>query len=126
MGDPLAEFRHLYDRSSPLLRKASLLLGGSTGESLMHKLLLVPLTALLAISPAQAKTHAAALKWMDGLPGLPSGSQFAVVSGYPGKAGPIVIRAKFPADCSIPSHHHPTIERLTFLTVTLHHAMSYK
>jgi len=58
----------------------------------MGRVLLLTLTALLAATSAQAK--APALKWMDGPPGLPSGSKFAVVSGDPGKAGNFVIRAK--------------------------------
>src|SRR5207245_11545246 len=50
--------------------------GNETGSSTMKTLMLIPLPALLAISPVQSKTHQAALKWMDGAPGLPSGSQF--------------------------------------------------
>src|SRR5947208_7368765 len=92
----------------------------------MKTLLLVPLSALLAISPAQAKTHAAALKWMDGPPGLPSGSQFAVVSGDPGKAGNFTIRAKFPAGYAVPAHHHPTEERVTVVSGRLGYGMSDK
>jgi quercetin dioxygenase-like cupin family protein len=82
----------------------------------MHKLLLISLTALLAAAPAQAKTHAATLKWMDGPEGLPSGSKIAVVSGDPGKAGPFTIRLKFPANYSIPAHHHPSTERVSVIS----------
>ena len=78
----------------------------------MHKLLLVSAIALLAAAPAQAKTHSrAALKWMDAAgAGLPAGAKMAVVSGDPGKAGAFVIRAKFPANYTVPPHHHPSDE----------------
>jgi quercetin dioxygenase-like cupin family protein len=92
----------------------------------MKHVLLLSLTALLAASPAQTKTGAAQLKWMDGPPGLPSGSQFAVVSGDPGKAGMFTIRAKFPADYAVPAHHHPTDERVTVLSGRLGYGMSNK
>ena len=50
----------------------------------MRKLLLISVTALIAASPSQAKS----LKWMDASgAGLPKGSQMAVLSGDPGKAG---------------------------------------
>ena len=42
--------------------------------------------------------------------GLPAGAKMAVVSGDPGKAGAFVIRAKFPANYTVPPHHHPTDE----------------
>src|SRR5438034_8422514 len=92
----------------------------------MKTLLLIPLTALLAISSVQAKTHKAALKWMDGPPGLPSGAKFAVVSGDPGKEGRFVIRAKFPAGYAVPAHHHPTAERVAVLSGRLGYGMSDK
>jgi quercetin dioxygenase-like cupin family protein len=92
----------------------------------MRKLLLLTLSALLAAAPAAAKTHATSLKWMDGPPGLPSGSKFAVVSGDPGKEGTFVIRAKFPAGYAVPAHHHPTEERVTVLSGRLGYGMSDK
>ena len=88
----------------------------------MHKLFLISLTALLAASSAQAK-HSA-LKWMDGPPGLPGGSKFAVVSGDPGKEGTFVIRAKFPAGYAVPAHHHPTDERVAVLSGRMGYGMS--
>jgi quercetin dioxygenase-like cupin family protein len=90
----------------------------------MHKLFLISLTALLAASSAQAK-HSA-LKWMDGPPGLPGGSKFAVVSGDPGKEGTFVIRAKFPAGYAVPAHHHPTDERVAVLSGRMGYGMSDK
>src|ERR1051325_6349148 len=75
--------------------------GGDTAECPMTKLLLVSVAALLAAAPANAK-HAA-LKWMDGPPGLPSGSKFAVVSGDPGKEGPFTVRIRVPANYAVPA-----------------------
>ena len=74
----------------------------------MKRLLFVTLCLCLAGSAAQAKT----LKWMDGPPGLPGGSKFAVVTGDPTKEGTFVIRAKFPAGYAVPAHHHPADERV--------------
>lgn len=88
----------------------------------MKRLLIVTVCALLAASPAAAKT----LKWMDGPPGLPSGSKFAVVSGDPGKAEMFVIRAKLPADYAVPPHWHPTNEVVKILSGKLHYGMTDK
>jgi len=92
----------------------------------MKKLLLISLTALLAASPAQAKTSHSKLNWMDGPPGLPGGSKFAVVSGDPGKEGKFVIRAKFPSGYAVPAHHHPTDEHVSVLSGRLGYGMSDK
>jgi hypothetical protein len=75
----------------------------------MRKLILISVTAMLAAgAPAQAKHHAAAMKWIDGpAVGLPAGAKFAVVSGDPSKDGDFVVRAKFPANYTVPPHHHP-------------------
>src|SRR5689334_19970538 len=95
---------------------------GRQGASRMKKLLLISLTALIAASPATARTHAThagshakshALKWMDGPPGLPAGAKFAVISGDPGKDGMFTIRAKLPANYAVPPHHHPTDEKVS-------------
>jgi quercetin dioxygenase-like cupin family protein len=77
-------------------------------------------------SPVSAKSASHAIKWMDGPPGLPSGSQFYVVSGDPGKAGHFAIRVKVPADYAAPPHWHPTSEVLKVLSGTLHYGMSDK
>ena len=90
----------------------------------MTKLFIASVAALLASGAAPA--HAKALKWMAGPPGLPSGSTFAVVSGDPGKAGPFVIRAKFPADYAVPPHSHPTNEVVKVISGKLHYGMSDK
>ena len=80
----------------------------------MRKLLFITLTALLAGSASgiQAKT-AHHSKWMAGPPGLPAGSTFMVVSGDPGKAAMFTIRAKLPANYTVPPHHHATDEKVS-------------
>jgi len=88
----------------------------------MRKLIVIPVVAFLAASPLQAKT----LKWMDGPPGLPAGSKFAVVSGDPGKAGTFVVRARFPKGYAVPAHHHPADEVVKVLSGKLHYGMTDK
>ena len=101
----------------------------------MKSVLLLTLTALLAASPAQAKTHKAApakhkaaapaeLKWMAGPPSLPAGAQMAVVSGDPGKAGKFTIQLKMPSNYSVPPHWHPTDEKVTLVSGKLVYGMS--
>jgi quercetin dioxygenase-like cupin family protein len=91
----------------------------------MKKLLLISAAALIAASPASTKTAAPAeLKWMDGPPGLPAGEQFAVVKGNPAAKGMFTIRAKLPANYSVPAHHHPTDEKVTVVSGKLAYGMS--
>ncbi|MFL6761252.1 MAG: cupin domain-containing protein [Sphingomicrobium sp.] len=92
----------------------------------MKRLMLLALPLLLAGIPAQAKTKPADLKWMDGPPGLPSGAQFAVMSGDPGKAGNFTIRIKMPAGYAVPAHHHPSDEHVSVLSGQLAYGMSNK
>ena len=87
-------------------------------------------TALLfAVLPAGALAmdHMAvqpnALKWGPAPPGLPPGSQVAVVAGDPSQDGPYVIRAKLPPGYKIPPHNHPTAENVTVLSGTFHIGM---
>jgi hypothetical protein len=75
----------------------------------MKRLILVAMCIGLAGSTAQAKS----LKWMAGPPGLPAGAKFAVVSGDPGKAGMFTIRARLPANYTVPPHNHPTDEKVS-------------
>lgn len=73
----------------------------------MKRLILLAVPLALAVSPA----HSKGMKWMDGTAaGLPAGATFAVVKGDPSKAADFVIRAKFPANYTVPPHHHPTDE----------------
>jgi hypothetical protein len=72
----------------------------------MQRFIVLTLSTLLAATAGGAE--AKAMKWMDGVAvGLPAGAKLAVVSGDPSKAGPFVIRAKFPAGYAVPPHHHP-------------------
>lgn len=83
----------------------------------MRKLLLVSVIALLTSAPAAARHHSAAMKWMDGVGvGLPAGAKLAVVSGDPTKDGDFVVRAKFPANYTVPPHHHPTDETVRVIS----------
>ena len=73
----------------------------------MHRLVILGAGALIVATPAQSK----GMKWMDGTAaGLPAGAKLAVVKGDPSKAGDFVIRAKFPANYTVPPHSHPTDE----------------
>ena len=80
----------------------------------MKRILLVTASVLLASATgAQAK----GMKWMDATgAGLPAGAKMAVVSGNPAKAGKFVIRAKFPANYTVPPHHHPGDEAVRVLS----------
>jgi hypothetical protein len=87
----------------------------------MRRFVLVTLSALLAAGATGAQ--AKAMKWMDASgAGLPAGAKMAVVSGDPSKAGPFVIRAKFPANYTVPPHNHPGDE---VVRVTSAGALSY-
>jgi quercetin dioxygenase-like cupin family protein len=59
------------------------------------------------------------LKWGPAPPALPTGAQFAVLVGDPGKAGMFTIRAKMPDGYTVPPHWHPTDENVTVLQGTL-------
>ncbi|MES2327299.1 MAG: cupin domain-containing protein [Pseudomonadota bacterium] len=80
----------------------------------MKRILLVTASVLLASATgAQAK----GMKWMDATgAGLPAGAKMAVVSGNPAKAGKFVIRAKFPANYTVPPHHHPGDEAVRVMS----------
>ena len=89
----------------------------------MRKLLLISVTALIAASPSQAKS----LKWMDASgAGLPKGSQMAVLSGDPGKAGDFKVQIKMPAGYAVPPHHHPTDEVVRVRSGALNYGMGDK
>jgi quercetin dioxygenase-like cupin family protein len=100
-------------------------------------ILVASFAALCAIAEAQkakaakeASTHVLAvpvdLKWGDPPPVFEKGMSFSVVSGDPGKAGPFVVRAKFPAGYKIQPHWHPTDENVTVLVGTMAVGMGEK
>src|SRR5947209_2778219 len=81
----------------------------------MKRLALLAVSTLLAATATGAQ--AKGMKWMDASgAGLPAGAKMAVVSGDPGKSGPFVIRAKFPANYTVPPHHHPGDEMVRVLS----------
>ena len=87
----------------------------------MHRLTTFAVSALLATTATGVQ--AKAMKWMDAAGvGLPAGAKLAVVSGDPAKAAPFVIRAKFPANYTVPPHSHPGDE---VVRVTSAGALSY-
>ncbi len=91
----------------------------------MKKMLNVALSLVAVAALGQAQepkmsTHialtAADVKWGPPPPSLSKGAQFAVVSGDPTKAGPFVIRLKFPAGYKVAPHWHPNDEHVTVLS----------
>jgi hypothetical protein len=60
------------------------------------------------------------IKWGPAPPGLPPGSELAVLSGDPSKAGvAFTMRAKLPDGYKIPPHWHPTDENVSVVQGTL-------
>lgn len=76
--------------------------------------------------PAHVLMAPADMKWGDAPPVFEKGMSLAVVSGDPGKAGPFVVRAKFPAGFKIQPHWHPTDENVTVLSGTMAVGMGEK
>lgn len=84
--------------------------------------------------PAHHKSHAASatpaenhkimtpdqLQWSTAPPALPQGAQIAVLNGNPMKAGPFIMRLKFPDGYKIAPHWHPAAENITVLSGELH------
>ena len=64
--------------------------------------------------------RAAEMQWRDGPPTLPSGAQMVVLDGDPRKEGSFIMRLKMPAGYRIPPHTHPTAERVTVISGTVH------
>lgn len=78
-----------------------------------------PPPAKAGASAGHIMMDSAQLKFIDGPPGLPPGSQIAVLDGDPGKPGPFSIRAKLPDGYVVPPHWHPTTENLVVMSGTL-------
>lgn len=76
-------------------------------------LLALPLLIAAPVTQAGANpAKAADLKWSAAPPVFPKGAEMAVVKGDPGKAGEFTVELKFPANYTIPAHHHPTDEHV--------------
>lgn len=89
------------------------------------------LTSFFIIPPTYAQDHAgmvlipsdADVHWIANPPGLPKGTELAVLAGDPAKPGPFVLRVKFQANSVVPPHRHATAENLTVLSGSLYHGM---
>ena len=66
------------------------------------------------------------IKWGDAPPGLPPGSQAAVLEGDPSAAGPFTLRAKIPANYKIMPHTHPIDEHVTVIEGSCYMGMGDK
>lgn len=89
-------------------------------------LIAAPLSAAAQTPPMTLVPGPDAVKWGPAPPALPKGAMMAVLSGDPTKSGPFVARLKFPANYSVPAHHHPTAEGLTILSGSFHAGMGDK
>ena len=69
----------------------------------------------MTTASAPADSAASALQWGPAPPGLPAGSQVAVVDGDPTKAGAFTIRIDAPKGYEVKPHHHPTSEKVTVI-----------
>jgi len=102
--------------------------------------LFVAAAAAVAYAQAPAKTaeptqaaaaahppmlNAADLQWGPG-PAFNPGAQVAVIDGDPTKAGPFVLRVKFPDGFKVMPHWHPTDENVTVLSGTIMAGMGEK
>jgi quercetin dioxygenase-like cupin family protein len=72
-----------------------------------------------ATGPQHSAYNQSELKWGDAPPSLPKGAKLVVLNGDPGKAGPFVIRDKFPAGYKVSPHFHGQDENLTVISGTL-------
>ena len=66
------------------------------------------------------------IQWGAAPPIFPSGAQFAVLAGDPGKPGPFIVRLKLPDGYRIMPHWHPTTENVTVLSGEFHVGMGDK
>ena len=80
-----------------------------------------------AAAAAKAPDHAAItpadMKWGDGPPSLPARAKLAVLEGDPGKAQAFTIRLRVPNGYKVMPHWHPTTEHVTVISGIFHIAM---
>jgi hypothetical protein len=118
---------------------ASILLPGGYMRKLLAILLLLPVISLAqTAAPKKAATKAKPagpapvvvtpdkIQWGSAPPVFPSGAQFAVLAGDPGKPGPFTVRIKAPDGYRIMPHWHPTAENVTVLSGEFHVGMGEK
>jgi hypothetical protein len=66
------------------------------------------------------------IQWGPAPAVFPSGAQFAVLAGDPGKPGPFTVRLKMPDGYRVMPHWHPTAESVTVLSGEFHVGMGDK
>ncbi|HXA83738.1 MAG TPA: cupin domain-containing protein [Candidatus Dormibacteraeota bacterium] len=66
------------------------------------------------------------IQWGPAPAVFPSGAQFAVLAGDPGKPGPFTVRIKAPDGYRIMPHWHPAAENVTVLSGEFHVGMGDK
>jgi len=87
-------------------------------KTVISALILAALPAASLAMDDHAAMRPDALKWSAAPPGLPPGSEIAVLAGDPTKDGPFVIRLKTPANYRVPAHTHPDGESVTVISGT--------
>jgi quercetin dioxygenase-like cupin family protein len=101
------------------MRRGKLILAGAV--------LTVAATVVGGATAAETAEHrmiaADQIEWGPAPPGLPPGSQAAVLSGNPAAEGSFTLRAKLPDGYRIPPHWHGTVENLTVISGTMHMGM---
>jgi len=80
--------------------------------------LLILTVSMAAASPMPTVVTPNKITWTAGT-GLRAGTQTAVLSGDPQKAGPYTIRIKIPANTTIAPHFHAGTENVTVLSGAL-------
>jgi hypothetical protein len=79
-----------------------------------------------AAGPAPVVVTPDKIQWGPAPPVFPSGAQFAVLAGDPGKAGPFIVRLKMPDGYRVMPHWHPATENVTVLSGEVHVGMGDK
>jgi hypothetical protein len=117
----------------------TILVPGGYMRKLLAILLLLPVISLAqTAAPKKAATKAKPagpapvvvtpdkIQWGPAPAVFPSGAQFAVLAGDPGKPGPFTIRLKLSDGYRIMPHWHPTAENVTVLSGEFHVGMGDK
>ena len=79
-----------------------------------------PPAAAFTKTEGQLLVRAKSIKWSAAPPGLPQGSQAALLQGNPNAAGRYVIRMQLPANYKIPFHAHSNAMDVTVVSGTLY------
>ena len=95
----------------------------AVGTSAIAVMARAPQTPTAASSNGHIAIMPGDVKWGPAPPSVPPGAQIAVLSGDPSKAGPFVLRIKFPDGYKVAAHWHPTDEHVTVLQGTFRAGM---